>query len=159
MAAPHRPVEESRERRLRSPLLRLLWVLLAFEAGGGLLIFVARLFSGTTPGEALHVGAGIALTAVYALYQWRHWRRVRPFRSQLHHALGLIAALFMALTNLSGLWLAASWWRDRVAAPTLAAVEYPPLLCAFHNVASMVVLTFVGAHVGAVLFRDRDRPR
>jgi hypothetical protein len=37
-------------------------------------------------------------------------------------------------------------------------VRYPPLLCAVHNVASMVVLTFVGAHVGAVLFRERDRP-
>lgn len=104
------------------------------------------------------MAAGVALLAVYALYQWRHWRRVRPLRAQLHHALGLIAALFMALTNLTGLWLAASWWRDR-AAPLGAAVRYPPLLSAVHNVASMVVLTFVGAHLGAVLFRDRDRPR
>ena len=150
---------DPRARRLRSPLLLSLWALLAFEAGGGLVIFVARLVRSATPGEALHVVAGIALTAVYALYQWRHWRRVRPFRPQLHHALGLIAALFMAATNLTGLWLAAYWWQDRVAVPIEAAVRYPALLCAAHNVASMVVLTFVGAHLGAVLFRDRDRTR
>jgi hypothetical protein len=150
---------DPRARRLRSPLLLSLWTLLAFEAGGGLVIFVARLVRGATPGEALHIVAGIALTAVYALYQWRHWRRVRPFRPQLHHALGLIAALFMAATNLTGLGLAACWWQDRVATPIGAAVRYPALLCAAHNVASMVVLTFVGAHLGAVLFRDRDRMR
>jgi hypothetical protein len=155
---PH-PTAKSRGRRLRSPLLLLLWALLACEAAGGLVIFVARLVAGRVPGEALHLAAGVALLVVYALYQWRHWRRVRPLRPQLHHALGLIAALFMALTNLTGLWLAASWWRDRVATPIGATVRYPPLLSAVHNVASMVVLTFVGAHVGAVLFRDRDRPR
>lgn len=154
-----RTFEEGRARRLRSPLLQALWVLLVFEAGGGLLIFVARLVNGTTPGEALHIVAGIALTAVYALYQWLHWRRVRPFRPQLHHALGLIAALFMAVANLTGLWLAADWWQGRAVAPMGTAVSYPPLLCAVHNVASMVLLTFVGAHLGAVLFRDRDRPR
>jgi hypothetical protein len=151
--------DAARAQRLRSPLLRALWVLLAFEAIGGLVIFTARLVAGATPGETLHILGGIALTGVYALYQWRHWRRVRPFRRQLHHALGLIAALFMAITNLSGLWLAVPWWLDRVATPGDAAVRYPALLSAVHNVASMVVLTFVGAHVGAVLFRDRDRPR
>lgn len=124
---------------------------------GGLVIFVARLVWGATPGETLHVVAGLMLTAVYALYQWRHWQRVRPLRSQLHYGLGVIAATAMALTNLSGLWLAGYWWQDRIAAPTAAAVRYPALLSAVHNVASMVVLTFVAAHVGAVLFRDRAR--
>ena len=150
-------VESARGRRLRAPLLLALWVLLAFEAAGGLVIFVARLASGALPGEALHVVVGTALTATYALYQWRHWRRVRPFRAQLHYALGLIAALFLALCNVTGLWLAAHWWLDRIVAPT-AAVRYPALLSGVHNVASMVVLTFVGAHLGAVLFRDRHRP-
>ena len=150
--------ESPRGRRLRSPLLLILWVLLAVEAVGGLVIFVARLASGAVPGEALHVLAGVAFTAIYASYQWRHWTRVRPFRAQLHYALGSIAALFMAACNLSGLWLAAWWWQDRVVAPSGAAVRYPALVSGFHNVASMVVLTFVGAHLGAVLFRDRQRP-
>lgn len=148
-----------RSRRLRAPLLVALWVLLAFEAAGGLVIFVARLVAGRTPGEAAHIIAGVALTVVYALYQWRHWVRVRPFRSQLHYALGLIAAVFMALTNLTGLWLAAFWWHDRFAAPTGAAVRYPSALAGVHNVASMVVLSFVGAHLGAVLLRDRTLDR
>ncbi len=113
--------------------------------------------AGATPGEALHVVAGVALTAVYAVYQWRHWARVRLLPRRLDHVLGVIAALFMALVNLTGLWLAAFWWQDRFAAPTTAAVRYPPVLSAVHNVASMVVLTFVGAHLGAVLLRDRDR--
>lgn len=151
---PTRPVE-GRARRLRAPLLLALWALLAFEAAGGLVLFVARLVWGTSPGEAAHVLVGVILTAVYAGYQWSHWHRVRPFRTQVHYALGLIAASFMALTHLTGFALAASWWRARGA----AVVHYPVSLSAVHNVASMVVLTFVAAHVGAVLFRDRDRPR
>ena len=153
------PVPGSRAQRARAPLVLALWILLGFEAITGLVLFTARLVRGSAPGEAVHVFAGVALTAVYAAYQWRHWLRVRPFRRQVHHALGLIAAVFMALTNLTGLWLGVHWWQDRVAAPTGVAVRYPPLLSAVHNVASMVVLTFVGAHVGAVLFRERDRPR
>ena len=151
---PPRPVE-ARALRLRAPLLVALWALLAFEAAGGLVLFVARLVWGASPGEAAHVLLGVALTVVYAAYQWGHWRRVRPFRSQVHHALGLIAASFMALTQLTGFALAVTWWRDRGT----ALVHYPVWLSAVHNVASMVVLTFVAAHVGAVLFRDRDRPR
>jgi len=150
-------VEPTRGRRLRAPLLLVLWVLLAFEALGGLVIFFAHLVSGALPGEGLHVAFGMALTATYALYQWRHWRRVRPVRGQLHYALGLIAASFMVLCIGSGLWLAAHAWHDRFVAP-IAAVRYPALLSGVHNVASMVVLTFVGAHLGAVLFRDRLRP-
>ena len=150
---------EARARRLRAPLLIALWGLLAFEAAGGLVIFIARLVSGATPGEALHVVGGVLLTAVYALYQWGHWRRVRPVRPQLHYALGVIAAASMALTNLSGLWLAAFWWQERMVAAGTAAVRYPVALSAIHNVASMVVLTFVAAHVGAVLFRDHDPRR
>jgi hypothetical protein len=59
---------------------------------------------------------------------------VRPFRPQLHYALGLIAALAMALTNLTGLWLATFWWQARIAVPTGVAVRYPPLLSGIHNV-------------------------
>lgn len=146
-----------RGHRLRAPLLLALWALLAFEAVGGLVIFVARLTTGATPGEALHVVAGTALTALYAVYQWGHWRRVRPWRSQLHYALGLIAAVSMTVVNLSGLALAACWWQDRIAAPTGVAVRYPVALSAAHNVATMVVLAFVLAHLGAVLFRSRER--
>ena len=156
LGEPTPPVAEPvRARRLRAPLLLGLWILLACEAAGGMVIFIARLVAGTTPGEALHVVAGVLLAAVYAVYQWRHWTRVRPFRAQVHYALGLIAAAFMAFTQLSGLWLAAFWWQDRFAAPHAGPVRYPALVSAVHNVASMVVLTFVGAHVGAVLFRDR----
>ena len=158
MAAPApRTAAEARALRLSSPLLLALWALLAFEAAGGLTLFAARLVAGASPGEALHVAAGVALTALYAVYQWRHWRRVRPFRAQLHYGLGLIAAIFMALVNLTGLWLALYWWRTRIAAPGGAPVGYPSLLSAAHNVASMVVMTFVLAHLGAVLFRGRER--
>ena len=145
--------------RWRAPLLLALWALLAFEALGGLVMFVARLVAGTTPGETLHVAGGIALTALYAHYQWQHWRRVRPFRPLLHYTLGLIAALAMALANLTGLWLAAHWWQDRYLVPLATPVRYPPLLSGIHNVLSMVVLTFAGAHLGAVLLRDRKEAR
>jgi hypothetical protein len=151
--------EDARARRLRAPLLFALWTLLAFEAVGGLVIFVVRLVWGATPGEALHVVTGVLLTAIYARYQWRHWQRVRPLRPQIHYGLGVIAASFMALTNLTGLWLAVFWWQDRIATQSAAGVRYPALLSAAHNVASMVVLTFVAAHVGAVLFRGGDRAR
>ena len=148
-----RALTELRARRLRAPLLLTLWTLLAFEAGGGIVIFVARLATGTTPGEALHVIAGVALSAVYAVYQWRHWLRVGLQRG-LHFTIGLFAASFMALANLTGLALGAAWWRDRVAANGPMAA-YPPALSAVHNIGSMLVLTFVGAHIAAVLMRDR----
>ena len=97
-----------------------MWGLLAFEAVGGIVIFVARLAAGRTPGEALHVGAGVALTIAYAFYQWRHWRRV-GYQRGLHFVMGLLAALFMALVNLTGLALGVAWWRDRVVAGGSAA--------------------------------------
>ncbi len=156
-----RPRENPRSARLRSPLLLALGGLLAVEAVGGLVIFCARLAFGTTPGETLHVVAGLMLTAVYAVYQWRHWSRVRPFRAQLDYALGALAATFMALTNLTGLILALSWWHHRFGPhhrfgqAAAGPVSYPPLLSAAHDIGSMVVLAFVGAHLGAVLMRDR----
>jgi hypothetical protein len=141
----------ARSRRWRAPLLLLLWALLAFEAGGGLVIFFARLAVGTLPGEAAHVFAGVALTAAYAAYQWRHWNRTAPFRSRLDYALGLIAAIAMALTQLTGLVLAWPWWLARGGGPPAV---YGSLVSGAHNVMSMFVLTFVGAHLGAVMQRD-----
>ena len=157
MAAPHAgtvvSIAELRARRLRAPLLLTLWGLLALEAAGGIVIFVARLAAGSTPGEALHVAAGVALTIVYVVYQWRHWLRVRPQRG-LHFVVGVLAASSMALANLTGLALGFVWWRDRVVGHATAA-GYPPSLSAVHNIGSMLVLTFAGAHIAAVLMRDR----
>lgn len=147
-AAPLSP----RARRLRAPLLVALAVLLAFESLGGLVIFFARLALGRTPGEALHVVAGVALTFVYAVYQWTHWNRTAPFRARLDYALGLIAALAMALTQATGLALGLEWWNARLSGT--GVTPYTPLLSAAHNVMTMFVLTFAGAHLGAVLQRD-----
>jgi hypothetical protein len=151
--------ELARGRRLRSPLLVSLWVLLAFEGAGGLVIFFMRLATGTTPGETLHVVAGALLAPVYALYQWRHWTRVRPWRSRLDHALGLISAASMAGALGTGLALALPWWESRVTQGSGAPVPYPPLLSAAHNIMSMLVLTFVAAHLTAVLLRDAGTKR
>jgi len=152
---PRTGTTPSRAARLRAPLLIVLGVMLGFEALGGLVLFCARLVAGTSPGVTPHIAIGFALTFVYAIYQWRHWRRVMPFRARLDYALGLIAALGLAITQATGLVLGWVWWRS--AAGTVPA--YPPLLSAFHNIMSMLVLTFVGAHLGAVLVRDRARPR
>ena len=157
MGAPNARAAEAvaaaRARRLRAPLLLSVWALLAFEAVGGIVIFVARLAAGNTPGEALHVGAGVALTIVYAVYQWGHWRRV-GFQRGLHFVIGVLAAACMALANLTGLALGVVWWRDRVLG-NAAAAAYPVALSAVHNIGSMLVLTFVGAHLAAVVMRDR----
>ena len=143
----------SRDERLRAPLLIALWVLLAVEAVGGLAMFFARVAFGTRPGETVHVGAGVALTGVYALYQWGHWRRVLPWRSRLDYGLGLLAATSMAITNVSGLLLAVPWARRAGMLRGAAPPASPTTLLGFHNVASMVVLTFVAAHLAAVLRR------
>jgi hypothetical protein len=141
-----------RSARLRAPLLVTLWATLGIEAIGGLVIFCARLIAGTSPGVTLHVVLGLALTFVYAAYQWGHWSRVAPLRARLDYVIGLIAALSLAVTQATGLLLGWIWWRAASAAP-----PYPSLLSAFHNIMSMLVLTFVGAHLGAVLVRDRQR--
>lgn len=153
MAAPS-PRRSPRSARLRSPLLLTLWTLLAVEAIGGLVIFVARLAVGQTPGESLHVIAGVALTVVYAIYQWQHWYRVAPFRARLDYSIGLLAALSMAATNVTGLILGWAWWEVRVLERSADPVPYAPLLSAGHNIGSMLVLTFIAGHVGAVLLRD-----
>ena len=158
MGAPDaRAVAVARARRLRAALLLWVWGLLAFEAAGGIVIFVARLAAGSTPGESLHVMAGLALTIAYAVYQWRHWVRVR-FQRGLHFLIGLLAASSMALTNLTGLALGVVWWRDRIVGHA-AVAGYPPALSAIHNIGGMLVLTFVGAHLAAVLMRDRQLMR
>ena len=144
--------QRERAGRFRSPLLLTLWLLLAVEGAGGLLISFARVAWGALPGQALHVLGGVALTALYAVYQWRHWVRVQPFRAHLHFALGLIAALSMALTNLTGLWLGWIWWTHRSGA---AAAPYPPPLSGIHDIGAMLTLTFILGHLGAVLARDR----
>jgi hypothetical protein len=141
-----------RAKRLRAPLLVILWTLVGFEAVGGLVLFCARLVAGRNPGVTLHVFVGLALTLVYAAYQWSHWFRVAPIRARLDYALGLIAATSLVVTQATGLWLGWIWWRAAGATP-----HYPALLSAFHNIMSMLVLTFVGAHLGAVLVRDRRR--
>jgi hypothetical protein len=148
------PPTPARSARLKAPLLIALWALLAFEAAGGLVIFFARLATGTTPGETLHVALGVVLALVYAAYQWGHWHRVAPFRARLDYALGLIAALAMTATNLTGLWLGLAWWRERVLHATAGPVAYDTLLSAAHNIGSLVTLTFLGAHLVAVFRRD-----
>jgi len=149
------PFVAPRSRRLRAPLLVLLWWLLAIEAVGGLLIFFMRLAAGTMPGETVHVIVGAGLTLVYAIYQWQHWGRVAPWRGRLDYAMGLIAAIAMGITLLTGYALAWPWWSMRIVHRAAGTVTYPSLVSAAHNIMSMLVLTFVLAHLAAVLLRDR----
>jgi len=151
--------DDPRGRRMRSPLLLAMWGLLAFEALGGMLIFFMRVAFGQTPGETLHVAGGALLTLAYVAYQWLHWLRVAPWRGRLDYAMGLIAAVSMAGALGTGLWLAWPWWRTRIVAGSAEAVSYPTSLSAAHNVMSMLVLTFVGAHLAAVLLRDAAAKR
>lgn len=152
-AAP--PPASPRRRRLLAPLLLSVWALFAVTAGGGLVVFFARLAVGSEPGMALHVVAGLALLAAWAVYQWTHWARVAPWRRRLDYVLGLVAACSMALALASGLPLALEWWAARGAG---RAASYAPWLSGAHNVMSMLVLTFVAAHLFAVLDRDTRRP-
>jgi hypothetical protein len=133
-------------------VLLTLWVLLAIDAVGGLAIFFARLAWGATPGITAHVLAGCALAGVYVAYQIGHWSRVSPLRARLDYGLGVLAAATLVGTFVTGLVLAVPWWRARASG---SAAAYPPMLSAVHNIGSMLVLTFVGAHLGAVLNRDR----
>lgn len=145
-----------RARRLRSPLLLAFAALLAFDAGGGLVLFYARLAYGTLPGERSHVLVGIPLALFYAVYLWQHWRRVRPIRARLDYGLGLIAAFSLAASLTLGGWLGWLWWRSRGSG---APAHYPEIVSAAHNITSMLVLTFVLAHLLAVLARDREPAR
>ncbi len=140
-----------RAHRLRAPLLIALWVLLGVEAVGGLVLFAARVAAGTLPGETIHVAGGLAFTVAWAAYQWGHWRRVRPVRRTLDHAMGLLATCALAATNATGLALGVPWarglWRHAVA-------PVPPALSAAHLIGTMLALSFTGAHLGAVLLRE-----
>lgn len=143
----------TRRHRLRAPLLWVLAVLLTFEAAGGIVIFIARTAYGVTPGEFLHVAVGVVLMLLYAIYQWRHWYSVRPWLGRLDYGLGLLAASSLVVTQASGLLLGWAWLEGQGSRPP--APIYDSGLSAVHNIGSMLVLTFVGAHVGAVLKRAR----
>lgn len=127
--------------------------LLTFEAGGGLVLFYTRLAYGTLPGERLHVLVGIPLTLFYALYLWQHVRRVLPWRARLDYALGLIAAFSLAASLALGGALGWLWWIVRGSGQP---PHYPEWVSGAHNITSMLVLTFVLAHLLAVLARDRE---
>ncbi|MGH7740929.1 MAG: hypothetical protein ACRENS_02785 [Candidatus Eiseniibacteriota bacterium] len=142
-----------RAQRLRSPLLLTFAALLAFEAGGGLVIFYARLAYGTVPGERSHVLVGIPLALFYTLYLWQHWRRVSPVRARLDYVLGLIAAGSLIASLALGTALGWLWWNSRGSGQP---PHYPEWVSAAHNITSMLVLTFVLAHLLAVLARDRE---
>jgi len=146
-------VNGARAQRLRAPLLLTFAALLAFEALGGLVLFYARLAYGLLPGERSHVLAGIPLALFYAAYLWQHWRRVSPIRARLDYALGLIAAASLAASLALGGALGWLWWRSRGSGEP---PHYPEVVSAAHNISSMLVLTFVLAHLLAVLARDRE---
>ena len=149
------PFAPPRARRLRAPLLVLLWWLLGIEALGGLLIFFMRLAAGAMPGETIHVIAGVGLTLAYVVYQVQHWGRVAPWRGRLDYALGLIGAIAMGLTLATGYVLAWPWWRVRILARAHDPIAYSSFVSGAHNIMSMLVLTFVLAHLAAVLLRER----
>jgi len=129
-------------------------VLLAVESVGGLVILFARVAFGAMPGVALHVLAGVALSVVYTAYQITHWSRVAPWRSRPDYVLGLIAAVTLSATNVTGLVLGWFWWDSRLGGTGLA--RCPVGLSAAHTLGTMLVLAFAGAHLAAVLQRDRD---
>jgi hypothetical protein len=149
------PFVAPRSRRLRAPLLVLLWWLLGIEALGGLVIFFMRLAAGSLPGETIHVTVGAGLTLVYTVYQVQHWGRVSPWRGRLDYALGLIGAIAMGLALLTGYVLAWPWWRVRIIERSHEPVAYSSFVSGAHNIMSMLVLTFVLSHLAAVLLRDR----
>lgn len=148
------PILPARRRRLQSPLLVVLALLLVVESVGGLLIFFMRLAAGKLPGETLHVAAGGALTLAYVVYQWQHWFRVAPWRNRLDYVLGLVATLSLSATLASGLLLVLRWWQHRIVEGSRSPVNYGTITSAAHNIMGMLVMTFIAAHLAAVLRRD-----
>lgn len=117
------------------------------------MLLFARVAFGTTPGVALHVLAGLLLTVVYTIYQIRHWNRVAPWRSRPDYVLGLIAAVTLAATDITGLVLGWQWWSTRLDGTGIT--HYAVALSAVHTLGTMLVLAFASAHLAAVLARDR----
>jgi hypothetical protein len=96
----------SQARRWRSPLaIATLSGLLLALLTGSTLLFVSMVPAVRDFWVLAHWALAMLALVPYALYQWRHYQRVRPFARQTHYRVGLQAFFLVSGAALSGLLL------------------------------------------------------
>lgn len=92
--------------RWRSPLVAFALAGLAFSlVSGSVLLFFGSFVARRDYWGFVHWALAMLALLPYALYQWRHWLRVRQYVQQTHYRVGLQAFFLVCGTVLTGLVL------------------------------------------------------
>lgn len=92
--------------RWRSPLVTLALAGLAFAlVSGSVLLFFGSFVARRDYWSLVHWALAMVALLPYAIYQWRHWLRVRQYVQQTHYRVGLQAFFLVVGTVITGLVL------------------------------------------------------
>ena len=150
-----------RQRRWRAPLVTSVIHLLMFESVSGFLLYFFGPFMGnTTLLGAVHWWIGVGFLVPYAIYQLRHYLRVRNQSGKFHFNLGLSSFVLMCIVIASGVLM---WFAESRQTEYYAWIDLTHIVIGFGlliMLSSHLVLVFrVGkreeAEIGAPAARKR----
>ena len=128
--------------RWRAPLVALALVGFAFAlVSGSVLLFFGGYVERREYWGLVHWLLAMLALPPYALYQWRHWRRVREYVRQTHYRVGLHAFILVCGTVLTGLALLLPFAADGLA---YTAIDLAHMFCGF------VFVLLLSAHLTLV---------
>lgn len=143
--------------RWRSPLVAIALAGLAFAlVSGSVLLFLGSFVERRDYWSLVHWLLAMVALVPYAIYQWRHWLRVRQYVQQTHYRVGLHAFYLVCGTVVTGLVLLLPLTADGT---TYTVVDLAHMFCGF------VFVLLVSAHLTLVALLtsarapDPDKPR
>ena len=143
--------------RWRSPLVAIALTSLAFAlVSGSVLLFLGSFVERREYWSLVHWLLAMVAVVPYAIYQWRHWLRVRQYVQQTHYRVGLHAFFLVCGTVVTALVLLLPLAAEGT---TYTVVDLAHMFCGF------VFVLLVSAHLTLVALLtgsrapDADKPR
>ena len=135
--------------RWRSPLVAIALAGLAFAlVSGSVLLFLGSCVERRDYWSLVHWLLAMVALVPYAIYQWRHWLRVRQYVQQTHYRVGLHSFFLVCGTVITGLVLLLPLAADGT---TYTVVDLAHMFCGF------VFVLLVSAHLTLVALLTMTR--